>query len=157
MDAQSVDQEFAQLQQQGQQTLQLVQGLASKLKAAADAGDQNAREYALDLREIAIAIRDEESQVSKLLQSIHGLVDNHVQQSAQPQQVAPQPQYAPPPQPQYQQPQYQQPQYQQPMYQQQQGGMLQRFLGGGFGRAIATGAGFGIGDTIATDVIDDIF
>jgi len=33
------------------------------------------------------------------------------------------------------------------------GGTLQRFLGGGFGRAIATGAGFGIGD----DLINKIF
>jgi len=31
--------------------------------------------------------------------------------------------------------------------------MLQRFLGGGFGRAIATGAGFGIGD----DLINHLF
>ncbi len=33
------------------------------------------------------------------------------------------------------------------------GGMLQSFLGGGFGRAIVTGAGFGIGD----DIINSIF
>lgn len=33
------------------------------------------------------------------------------------------------------------------------GGMLQQFLGGGFGRAIVTGAGFGIGD----DIINKIF
>jgi hypothetical protein len=31
--------------------------------------------------------------------------------------------------------------------------MLQQFLGGGFGRAIVTGAGFGIGD----DIIKAIF
>jgi hypothetical protein len=36
---------------------------------------------------------------------------------------------------------------------QQGGGALQRFLGGGFGRAIVTGAGFGIGD----DLINKIF
>jgi hypothetical protein len=33
------------------------------------------------------------------------------------------------------------------------GGTLQRFLGGGFGRAVVTGAGFGIGD----DLIRKIF
>jgi hypothetical protein len=38
-------------------------------------------------------------------------------------------------------------------YQQGSGGMLQQFLGGGFGRAIMTGAGFGIGD----DIINAIF
>lgn len=32
------------------------------------------------------------------------------------------------------------------------GGMLQRFLGGGFGRAIATGAGFGIGDELIQSI-----
>ena len=36
---------------------------------------------------------------------------------------------------------------------QQGGGMLQNFLSGGFGRAIMTGAGFGIGD----DIINKIF
>ena len=43
----------------------------------------------------------------------------------------------------------------QPQYQQGGGGLggLQRFLGGGFGRAIVTGAGFGIGD----DLINKIF
>jgi hypothetical protein len=51
------------------------------------------------------------------------------------------------------QPQYQQPQYQQPQYQQGSGGMLQQFLSGGFGRAIMTGAGFGIGD----DIVNKIF
>jgi hypothetical protein len=51
------------------------------------------------------------------------------------------------------QPQYQQAGYQQPQYQQGSGGMLQNFLSGGFGRAIMTGAGFGIGD----DIINKIF
>jgi hypothetical protein len=35
----------------------------------------------------------------------------------------------------------------------QPGGGLHRFLGSGFGRAIVTGAGFGIGD----DLINSIF
>ncbi len=44
---------------------------------------------------------------------------------------------------------------QQPVYQQgaSGGGLLQRFTGCGFGRAIATGAGFGIGN----DLINQIF
>jgi hypothetical protein len=81
--------------------------------------------------------------VSLLLQSIHSMVNNHVQTMAQPQYQQ---------QTGYQQPGYQ-PQYQQPQYQQGPGGMLQQFLGGGFGRAIMTGAGFGIGD----DIINKIF
>lgn len=98
MDSQTVDQNYARLQQQGQQT---------------------------------------------------AVVDNHVRSTGQP---GYQPQQG------YQQPQYQG--YQQPQYQQQggmmgggAGVMLQSFLGGGFGRAIVTGAGFGIGD----DIINKIF
>jgi hypothetical protein len=158
VDPETVDQNYAQLQQQGQQTAALIQVLASKLQAAATAGDSNAREWALDLKEITLGVQQEEGQVSLLLQSIHSLVDNHVQATAPPQDQLPQyqqPQYQQPQyqQPQYQQPQYQQPQYQQPQYQQGGGGTLQRFLGGGFGRAIVTGAGFGIGD----DLINKIF
>ena len=156
MDPETVDQNYAQLQQQGQQTTALIQALAGKLQAAAAAGDSNAREWVLDLREITLGVQQEEGQMSLLLQSIHSMVDNHVQAvtpAAQPPYQ--QPEYQ---QPQYQQPQYQQPQYQQPQYQQGAGAMggmgtLQRFLGGGFGRAIVTGAGFGIGD----DIINKIF
>jgi hypothetical protein len=155
VDPQTVDQNYAQLQQQGQQTASLIQTLAGKLQTAAAAGDTNAREWMLDLKEIALGVQQEEGQVSLLLQSIHSMVDNHVQSTGQPgyQQQG------------YQQPQYQQQGYQQPQYQQQGGGMggmggmgggggmLQSFLGGGFGRAIVSGAGFGIGD----DIINKIF
>ena len=146
MDPETVDQNYAQLQQQGQQTTALIQALAGKLQAAAAAGDSNAREWVLDLREITLGVQQEEGQMSLLLQSIHSMVDNHVQA------------VTPAAQPPYQQPEYQQPQYQQPQYQQGAGAMggmgtLQRFLGGGFGRAIVTGAGFGIGD----DIINKIF
>jgi len=141
VDPQTVDQNYAQLQQQGQQTAALIQTLAGKLQAAAAAGDMNAREWMLDLKEVALGVQQEEGQVSLLLQSIHSMVDNHVQSTGQPG--------------------YQQQGYQQPQYQQQGGGMsgmggggmLQSFLGGGFGRAIVTGAGFGIGD----DIINKIF
>ncbi len=148
MDPETVDQSYAQLQQQAQQTTQLIQTLAGKLQAAASSGDANAREWLLDLKEITLGVQQEQGQTSLLLQSIHSMVDNHVQSAA----------VAPVQQPQYQQPQYQQAQYQQPQYQQAPmmgggGGMLQRFLGGGMGRAIMTGAGFGIGD----DLINQIF
>jgi hypothetical protein len=143
VDPETVDQNYAQLQQQAQQTAGLIQTLAGKLQTAAAAGDQNAREWLLDLKEITLGVQQEQGQVSLLLQSIHSMVDNHVQSMAQPQ-------YQPG---QYQQPGYQQPQYQQGQYQQGPGGMLQNFLSGGFGRAIVTGAGFGIGD----DIINKIF
>jgi len=136
VDADTVDQNYAQLQQEAAQTSQQIQTLAGKLQAAASAGDPNAREWLLDLKEVTLGVQQEQNQTSLLLQSIHSLVDNHVQQQA----AAPPPQYQ-----------------QQPQYQQGGamggGGMLGRFLGGGMGRAIMTGAGFGIGD----DLINHLF
>ena len=156
MDVQTVDQQYATLQQQSQQTAALIQALAGKLSAAAAAGDTNAREWQLDLKEIALAIRDEESATGSVFQSIHALVANHVQ-STEPQYQPPAPQYQPQyqqPVPQYQ-PQYQQPAYVEPQYQpQQSGGTLQRFLGGNFGQSIVRGAGFGIGDDIDNSIFD---
>lgn len=157
MDPEAVDREYDALQQQAQQTVTLVQTLAGKLSTAAAAGDSNAREWQLDLKEIALAIRDEENAATSLLQAIHTLVDNHVQTVGP--AAAPQPQYQQPVV--YQQPPgYQQPvnyaagpQYQPGAYGQNAGGTLHRFLGGNFGRAIVTGAGFGIGD----DIINSIF
>jgi hypothetical protein len=177
VDPQTVDQNYAQLQQQAQRTAAQIQALAGKMQAAAAAGDPSAREWMLDLREITLGVQQEQGQVSLLLQSIHSMVSSHVQGMGQPQYQQPgyqQPGY--PQQPGYQQPGYQQPGYQQPgyqpgyqqgypqqgyqqpgyqqpQYQQGSGGMLQQFLGGGFGRAIMTGAGFGIGD----DLIKAIF
>jgi hypothetical protein len=95
----------------------------------------------------ALAIRDEQSTTTELLQAIHALVDNHVaptEPSAPP--------YYPPPAQYAQPPQYQAPY--QPQYQQPGGGALQRFLGGRFGRAIVTGAGIGIGDDIVNSIFD---
>ncbi|MDR3663897.1 MAG: hypothetical protein P4L86_26505 [Mycobacterium sp.] len=161
MDVETVDRQYATLQQQAQQTASLIQALAGKLSAAAAAGDVNAREWQLDLKEIALAIRDEEGATGSVFQSIHALVDNHVQGAmpAEPQYQQPVPQYQPQyqqPVPQYQQyqPQYQQPTYVEPQYQAQQGGTLQRFLGGNFGQSIVRGAGFGIGDDIVNSIFD---
>jgi hypothetical protein len=156
MDADTVDREYADLQQKAQQTSSLIQALAGKLSTAASAGDANAREWQLDLKEIALAVRDEESTSTSLLQAIHALVDNHVQSTPPPAPPPQEPAYQqppayPPPPPVYQQPMYQ-PQYQQAGYG-QPGGGLGRFLSGNFGRAIVTGAGFGIGD----DIINSIF
>jgi hypothetical protein len=95
VDTDTVDRQFSALQQQAQQTAALIAALAGKLSTAAAAGDPNAREWALDLKEIALAIRDEQSSTTELLQAIHALVDNHV--------AAVPPAYAPPPS-QYSQP-----------------------------------------------------
>jgi hypothetical protein len=71
VDPQTVDQNYAQLQQQGQQTASLLQTLAGKLQSAAAAGDTNAREWMLDLKEIALGVQQEEGQVSLLRRLRH--------------------------------------------------------------------------------------
>jgi hypothetical protein len=139
VDIQTIDQNYEQLQQQSQQTVQAITNLAQKLQAAANNGDQQAREWLLDLKEITLGFQQEQNQVTLLLQSIHQFVANQSQQQP--------PMYQQPPQ--YQQPMYQQPVYQQPMY----GGGYGGFMGSSFGQAIATGAGFAIGE----DIINDIF
>jgi hypothetical protein len=145
VDIQTVDQNYQQLQQQSQQTVQAITNLAQKLQAAANAGDPNAREWLLDLKEVTLGFQQEQNQVTLLLQSIHSYVENQQQQQYQQQQYQ---------QPQYQQ-QYQQPQYQQQpaYYQQPQQGGFGGFMHSTFGRAITTGAGFAIGD----DIINAIF
>ncbi|MGY4711831.1 hypothetical protein ACXDF8_20075 [Mycolicibacterium sp. CBM1] len=141
-----MDRQFAALQTQADQTASLIRALADKLSTAAAAGDANAREWGLDLKEIALAIRDEQTTTTELLQAIHALVDNHVASAQQP--AVPQAAYsgpaAYPAAPQY-------PQYQQPA---PGGGALQRFLGGRFGQAMVTGAGIGIGDDIVNSIFD---
>jgi hypothetical protein len=139
MDTATIDQAYSQLQTNFQDVASAVQTLAAKLQRAADAGDQNARDYLLDLKQVALDIKDEQMQVNNLLTAIHGFVANANQ--------------APPV---YSQPPIQQVYPQQPAYPQQQqrrGGMFGNFLGGGFGQAIEMGAGIGLGE----DLINSIF
>jgi hypothetical protein len=140
----TIDTEYAKLEQEANQTGQAIQALATKMQTAASAGDANAREWLLDLKSVALQVQQEQLQMQSLLQAMHDFSVNHLSE--------------PPPQQQYAAPAYSsQPAYApQPAYTVQQpgaGGMLSRFLGGGFGRAIALGAGFGIGD----DIVNSIF
>ncbi|MBO1361684.1 hypothetical protein J2D73_18025 [Acetobacter sacchari] len=131
MDMQIIDQTYSQLQAQAQQSAQALQTLAGKLQAAAARGDSQAREWGLDLKEIALSFQAEQQQVVALLQSLHTAASQEVTQQA-PAGYAPQPQ-APAPQ--------------------QSGSFLGNLLSSSFGQSIAAGAGFGIGD----DLIKDIF
>lgn len=159
MDIQTIDQQYTQLQTQSQQTVGALGGLADKLRTAAQSGNQDAREWMLDLKEIALAMQAEQNQVAALLQALHGFVANQMPPAAS--QPSPWSGASAPPQGQPwggqpQAPGYPPPQYpQQPQYAPQQagGGMLGSFLNSGFGRAIEMGAGFGIGD----DIINGIF
>jgi hypothetical protein len=150
MDVQTIDQQYGQLQAQAQDTIGKLSALAEKLRGPAQAGNPDAREWMLDLREIALAIQAEQGQVAALLQSLHGFVANQMPAAppvASPWTGGPAQSWGGQPQ----QPGYAPPYAQQPP--QQSGGMLGSFLNSGFGRAIETGAGFGIGD----DIINGIF
>ncbi len=154
MDVQTIDQQYQQLQQQAQSTIGELSSLASKLQAAAQAGDQNAREWLLDLKSVALSVQSEQNQVALLLQALHNYVANQAQAAQQymPQQPAgwgQQPQM--PQQPMMQQPMMQQPGMQQPGMQ-QGGGLFGNLLNSGFARAIEGGAGFGIGDELIKSI-----
>lgn len=152
MDIQTIDSQYSQLQTQAQGTVEELKALATKLQTSAQSGNQDAREWLLDLKSIALAIQAEQNQVANLLQALHGFMAN------QPQQMGSVPQSQQPwgqPQQQGYPPQGYPPQgYPQQGYppQQQQGGILGGFLNSGFGRAITMGAGFGIGDSIINDI-----
>ena len=135
LDVDTVDKEYAQLQQESQQLTQSVGDLANKLQAA---GDAQAKEWVLDLKGIALQIQQEQLQTQALLQALHDLTVNTMQAvpAAAPQAAAPVAQAAP-----------------QPMG----GGMLSRFRGGGFGQAMVSGAGMGVGFGLADSVINGIF
>ena len=146
MDIQIIDNQYRQLQSQSQQTVQELRALAMKLQAAGQAGNQDAREWFLDLKSIALAIQSEQNQVANLLQALHGFVENQNQM----QQQAP---WGNQPQPMQQQMPYPPQNYGGYPQQQQGGGIFGEFMNSGFGRAITMGAGFGIGD----DLINKIF
>ncbi len=144
MDIQTIDQQYNQMQTASQQVIQEIKDLAAKLQAEQNSGNANAREWLLDLKEVALAIQQQQQQTANLLQAIHGFVANQNQAYGQPG-------YA---QPNYAQPAFGQPIMGTPM--QPQGGLggaLGGFLNSGFGRAVEMGLGFGLGD----DLINKIF
>ena len=140
MDVQTIDEQYAQLESASQQVYQELKTLATKLQTEAGNGNQQAREWVLDLREIALAIQSQQQQTSNLLQAIHGFVANENQA------YSAQPGYPPPG---YQQPGYASGGFLQPANPAapRQGG-LGGFLQSGFGRAMEMGVGFGLGDDL---------
>ncbi|HUZ04128.1 MAG TPA: hypothetical protein VMU62_02130 [Acidobacteriaceae bacterium] len=135
MDIQTMDQQYSQLQTASQQVAQELKDLAAKLQTEQSNGNQNAREWLLDLKEVALAIQQQQQQTMNLLQAIHGFVANQNQAYGYPQ--ASPGDYG---------------QFVNGAPMQPQGG-LGGFLHSGFGRAITMGLGFGLGD----DLINKIF
>jgi hypothetical protein len=146
MDIQTIDQQYQQLQGEAQQVGQQLQALAAKLQTAAQGGNQDAREWLLDLREVALGVQTEQQQMGQVLQAIHGMWQNQAQQM-QAMPAAMQSGYMP---------QGMMTQNAAMPMQQQGGGImgaLDGFLNSGFGRAMEMGAGMGLGD----DLINKIF
>jgi hypothetical protein len=134
MDQDTVDREYERLQQQSNRTADLLRQLSDKLAQRAAQGDPTAREYGLDVREIALSVRDEEQQFKKLLEELDRLADVQAQEIARSRS-------------------YQQPVYRTYGYGPGYGGGGGGFFGGGFGQALAMGAGLGLGE----EIIEDIF
>ena len=99
MDIQTIDGQYQQLQSQAQQTTAAIGSLAAKLQDAAKGGNQDAREWLLDLKEIALAMQAEQNQVGLLLQALHAFVVNQPPQVMAPPPGQPGPWGAPPPPP----------------------------------------------------------
>jgi hypothetical protein len=139
--------------------VQELQTLAGKLQTATQGGNADAREWQLDLRELALAVQAQQQQMNALLQAIHAMwqAEHERMQAAGTQAPVQAVQQAPAYAPGYPQQQgYPQQGYPQQGYPHQQGGMgsmLRGFLGSGFGQAVAMGAGIGLGE----DLINQIF
>lgn len=133
MDVPTIDQQYSQLQNASQQVYEELKDLAGKLQSESANGNTQAREWMLDLKEIALAIQAQQQQTASLLQAIHGFVANQ------------NPNYPAD----YQSQSYPQPGYLQAAVPSQpaQGG-FQGFLQSGFGRAMEMGLGFGLGDDL---------
>lgn len=136
MDVETIDQEYQQLQQESGQLTQAIQEFAGKLQSAGNAGDAQAKEWILDLKGIALQIQQEQLQMQALLQALHGFAVNNLPQQAPAQYQAPMPVASAPA---------------------QGGGILSRFMGGGFGQSMVSGMGMGAGFGIADSVISSIF
>jgi hypothetical protein len=147
MDIQTIDQQYQQLETQAQQTIQQIRELAGKLSTASQAGNQDAKEWLLDLKSIALAIQAEQNQVGLLLQALHGFVANQGQTlTQQPPQQGP---WGGPPQ---QAAPYYQGGYGPAPMGGGMGGMVGNFLNSGFGRAMEMGLGFGLGDQLINKI-----
>lgn len=129
MDVDTIDREYSQLQTEFQEVTQAFQALAGKLQAAVKAGDPGAKDWLMDLKQVALKVKDEQVQTNSLLQAMHGYVSNNMQASQQQGAYPAQQGYG----------------YQQGY---RRGGMFGGYGGGGFARAMEMGAGIGLGEDL---------
>ncbi|MFT8950804.1 MAG: hypothetical protein ABF979_00895 [Gluconobacter sp.] len=138
MDVQTIEQTYNQLQQQAQQSAQTLQALGGKMQTAAQTGDLQAREWSLDLRELALSFQAEQQQVTNLLQQLHAALENAA--NSQQETITASSSYTvqPPVQ---------------AIEQASDNGFFSNILNSGFARSVEAGAGFSIGN----DLIKEIF
>ena len=138
MDLPTIDPPYNQLQQPAHHSAQALQPLGSNMQTASQTGDMQAREWSLDLRELALSFQAEQQQVTNLLQQLHAALTNAAS-NQQPVAAAQSPYDAQPPV--------------QVVGQAQDNGFFSNILNSGFARSVEAGAGFSIGN----DLIKEIF
>lgn len=132
MDYQMAEQQFSQFQTQSQNTIQQLQQLAQKMRAAAP-DESTGREWAMDLRELAMAIQQQNQTITMLLQQMGQYIRQLESQQAAVGQNTPN------------------------MAQPNRGWANPGGFGGGFLGSMATGLGLGAGFAVADNIVDDIF
>ncbi|MHB8254202.1 MAG: hypothetical protein ACYDEV_11005 [Acidiferrobacter sp.] len=129
MDYQQAENQLATVQQQTQTSLQKLQTLAQKLTAAAP-DPTTGREWAMDLREVALAVQNQAQNTTMLVQQmaeyirrLEGDIASHPSPTVQPTGWANQ----------------------------------ARAGGGGFLSSLTSGLGMGAGFAVADDLVGDLF
>lgn len=146
MNPETIDNEYAKLQEEVKETGQALLGFSQVLQAATAAGDINAKRWLADLKSVAVRIQQEEQQMQSLMQAVHDFTISHLHDPSTGYGQA--------------ETSYSQ---EQPMYSAQPGYVMQqptggssalgRFMGGGFGHAMVMGAGFGLGDDLLRRIL----
>ncbi len=128
MDYSTAENQIAQVQQQSQTVIQNIQQFAQKLHSAAP-DDTTGREWALDLREIAMSMQTQNqamvglvNQMADYIRTLESQLATHPNPSVQPRGWASQPSG-----------------------------------GGGFWSNVTSGLGMGAGFAVASDVVGDLF
>lgn len=127
MDYQQAQGQLTQVQQQSQAVMQKLQALAQKLAAAAPDANTG-REWAMDLREVALALQAQSQQTTMLITQMADYIGRLENEMA----THPAPTVQPT-------------------------GWANQASGGGFLGALTSGLGWGAGFAVADDVVNDIF
>lgn len=128
MDYASAENQVMQVQQQSQTIVQGMQALAQKLRAAAP-DETTGREWAMDLREIAMSVQNQSQATAMLVNQMADYIRTLETQL----QTHPNPTVQP------------------------RGWVGAPGAGGGFLGSMASGLGLGAGFAVASDVVNDIF